>query len=150
MVGVGGWKRGLLVLGGIVFVGVLCDWYNNKEGWEIDRSHKRYNASPKLMNKSPPSSGPKVETKTCTPDCVKPPVDCVLSDWSEWSTCDKPCGGGQTTRTRKVVTELAFNGKPCDGLLKETKACNLSDCEEPVGCFETGDGLLESIFCWFF
>ncbi len=42
-----------------------------------------------------PCEGSKIETKACQPDCEKPPEDCVLSAWEQWSQCDKECGGGQ-------------------------------------------------------
>lgn len=49
------------------------------------------------------------------------PVDCVLSDWSNWSECE----GGLQTRTRTIVTAPAFGGNPC-GATIETR-----DCQEP-------------------
>ena len=39
------------------------------------------------------------------------------------------------------MTELAYNGKPCEGLLKETKPCNVGKCEEPVGTLLRRSGL---------
>jgi hypothetical protein len=36
--------------------------------------------------------------------CAVPcPQDCTVSDWSGWSVCDAPCGGGQSTRSRFVT-----------------------------------------------
>ncbi len=65
------------------------------------------------------------ETQQCnTQGC---PVDCVVSDWSGWSACDKPCGGGSQTRTRKVVTEPANGGKLCP-VLSESQVCNTTLC----------------------
>lgn len=50
------------------------------------------------------------------------PIDCVLSDWSDWSECS----GGLQTRTRTVVTSPQYGGNPC-GPTIETR-----DCEEPL------------------
>ena len=49
------------------------------------------------------------------------PIDCVLSDWSDWSECE----GGLQTRTRTVVVAPEFGGNPC-GATIETR-----DCQEP-------------------
>lgn len=57
------------------------------------------------------------------------PVDCVVSDWTQWSQCDKNCGGGEQRRTRKVLTQSAYGGKQCP-VLEETKTCNTHSCAE--------------------
>lgn len=75
-----------------------------------------------------------METKECDAPCHKPPVDCQLSDWSDWAECDKACDGGQTYRKRSVVQELQNGGKPCDGLLRETKSCNETPCNSRTDC----------------
>lgn len=49
------------------------------------------------------------------------PIDCVLSDWSDWSECS----GGLQTRTKTVLVEPQYGGNPC-GPTIETR-----DCEEP-------------------
>lgn len=69
------------------------------------------------------------QTQPCnTQPC---PVDCVVSSWSAWTPCDKPCGGGTQTRTRTIVTAPAFGGAPCP-TLQETQNCNTQPC--PVDC----------------
>jgi hypothetical protein len=50
------------------------------------------------------------------------PIDCVLSNWSDWSECS----GGLQTRTRTVVTSPQYGGNPC-GATIETR-----DCQEPL------------------
>lgn len=65
----------------------------------------------------------------------------VLSDWGEWSECSKTCDGGQTFRTKTVVTESSNGGKPCSGEVKETKACNVGvECYGAVGVLDQDHG----------
>lgn len=49
------------------------------------------------------------------------PIDCVLSDWSDWSECS----GGLQTSTKTIITPPQFGGKPCGPTIKTR------DCEEP-------------------
>ncbi len=66
-----------------------------------------------------------VETRECnTAPCAG---DCVMSDWSAYSTCTATCGGGTQTRTRSIVSPPTNNGAPC-GALTETTACNTQPC----------------------
>ncbi len=57
-----------------------------------------------------------------------PPVDCVLSPWSAWSTCTN----GQQTRTRTILTPPSNGGLAC-GPLTETQSC-LPPPPTPVDC----------------
>lgn len=79
--------------------------------------------------------GALTDTRECnTNEC---PVDCELGPWSEWSLCSKTCGGGEQTRTRRVVVPSANGGRDC-GELVETIACNTQACNSvilpPVDC----------------
>ena len=59
--------------------------------------------------------------------CLSFLVPCKWGPWTEFSKCDKSCGGGKTFRTRtKLVTEKY--GGPCQGLAKFEKECNTQDC----------------------
>nr|XP_006133557.1 complement component C8 beta chain [Pelodiscus sinensis] len=61
------------------------------------------------------------------------PIDCLLSSWSSWSTCD-PC---QKKRYRfaRVERPSQFGGDACDYADKETEACvTNSPCRNKVRC----------------
>lgn len=59
-------------------------------------------------------------------DC---PIDCVLSDFDDWSGCDQTCGGGEKTRSRTQLFQPQHGGKACASL-SETKACATEPCPE--------------------
>merc|ERR1711879_148881 len=65
-----------------------------------------------------------------------------MGDWSEWSTCDKVCGGGRSSRQR-VCLEL--DPTLCRGELNQNQLCNKQFCEswgsfEPVGQCQNSQG----------
>lgn len=64
-------------------------------------------------------------------DCGGPPVDCVVSDWTEWTSCSAECGGGTQTRTRSVLVVAQNDGAACPELV-ESRDCNTNGC--PVDC----------------
>jgi len=69
--------------------------------------------------------GESIELQACN---MQPcPVDCVLGEWSQWSECNKACGGGEQTRKRQIVTPDEGGGKPCSHL-HETRSCNTQSC----------------------
>ena len=60
---------------------------------------------------------------------------CRVGDWSSWSACTRPCGGGTQKRTRsKTVKQSCGGGCPYD--LLETRSCNTGCC--PIDCQYTG------------
>lgn len=62
---------------------------------------------------------------------AQPPVDCVVSAFSEFSACSASCGGGTQTRTRTVLVEPANGGAACPAL-SDTQSCNTQPC--PIDC----------------
>ncbi|XP_068186329.1 thrombospondin type-1 domain-containing protein 7B [Antennarius striatus] len=73
------------------------------------------------------SQKPPVE-QACLIPC---PQDCVVSDFTSWSSCSKTCGTGLQHRTRHVLATPMYGGAKCPNLT-ETRTCsNSADC--PVG-----------------
>jgi len=68
-------------------------------------------------------------TKKCNAQAC--PIDCVLGQFSAWSTCSKSCGSGSQKRRRSVRRAAAFGGYAC-AKLQEQQACNAEDC--PTDC----------------
>lgn len=49
---------------------------------------------------------------------LESPLDCLLSDWTDWTVCEN----NLKSRTRTIVREASEGGNPCGPLL-ETEAC---------------------------
>ena len=58
------------------------------------------------------------------------PRDCEESGWSNYSTCNKNCGGGTQYKTRTILYPARFGGKSCSSLKSERK-CNTHQCPDP-------------------
>lgn len=58
----------------------------------------------------------------------KCPVDCQLSDFSDYSKCTKVCGGGMQTRIRSLEVKPKNGGKSCEAL-QESRPCNSGSCD---------------------
>lgn len=57
------------------------------------------------------------------------PINCVVGGWAKWSACSKDCGGGTTSRARKVITQAKDGGKLCP-VTEERKSCNVGSCSD--------------------
>uniref|UniRef100_A0A8C1ZJ63 Spondin-1 n=1 Tax=Cyprinus carpio TaxID=7962 RepID=A0A8C1ZJ63_CYPCA len=62
--------------------------------------------------------------KCMLPEC---PTDCMLSEWSAWSECNKSCGKGHMIRSRMVKLEPQFGGMPCPETVQRKK-CRIRKC----------------------
>ena len=58
------------------------------------------------------------------------PIDCMISEWSEWTECSATeCGAkGFSQRQRYVKMEAKYGGEACPTHLNETKPC-IKICE---------------------
>ncbi|RWS26881.1 hypothetical protein B4U80_04927 [Leptotrombidium deliense] len=51
-------------------------------------------------------------------------VDCMVTDWSEWSPCSKTCGpNGRKTRRRQIKLSPQNGGVPCPTKLVQRRKC---------------------------
>ena len=56
-------------------------------------------------------------------------VDGGWSHWTSWETCDKPCGGGNSSRVRACThPPPTGGGDDCEGHWNETVGCNTRPC----------------------
>merc|ERR1719409_2595843 len=71
-------------------------------------------------------------TAARTPVPTFAPVDCVMGNWSAFSSCTSICGGGHMSRHRTIEPEQ-YGGRPCDeNTTSEIVDCNTHAC--PVDC----------------
>uniref|UniRef100_H3D083 Thrombospondin type-1 domain-containing protein 7A n=1 Tax=Tetraodon nigroviridis TaxID=99883 RepID=H3D083_TETNG len=58
--------------------------------------------------------------------CLIPcPQDCVVSDFTSWSSCSRTCGAGLQHRTRHVLATPMYGGANCPNLT-DTRTCSIS------------------------
>ena len=59
-------------------------------------------------------------------------------EWSDWSSCNKPCGGGSRKRSRECVAESVIkNNAKCNGENNEVKICNIHPCRGMIRSMKT-------------
>mmetsp|Transcript_100453 Transcript_100453/g.279728 ORF Transcript_100453/g.279728 Transcript_100453/m.279728 type:complete len:1521 (-) Transcript_100453:417-4979(-) len=68
--------------------------------------------------------------------CTKPAQDATLSPWSEWSSCSRSCGGGQKTKTRRLLTEPKNGGTTVSESLSLMAPCNTHHCGPVEPCID--------------
>lgn len=78
-----------------------------------------------------PISFESMESRSCNIPC---PVDCVVSVWSEFSSCSADCGSGEMRQSRRLLQPPRLGGEECPlGIDTETgMEWNVSDCELPA------------------
>jgi len=56
------------------------------------------------------------------------PVNCQMSEWSDFSACSKECGGGAQGKTRSILIKPKYGGTECDTTLEE-QPCHTGSCD---------------------
>jgi len=74
--------------------------------------------------------GDLVQTSVCMK--TRCPIDCKLSPWSDFGACSTDCGQGVKSRTRQILVQPKYHGKPCDPVIESTV------CLARNGCCEVG------------
>uniref|UniRef100_A0A1I8IRW6 Sema domain-containing protein n=1 Tax=Macrostomum lignano TaxID=282301 RepID=A0A1I8IRW6_9PLAT len=107
-----------------------CPTCRASRGRPDTRERTRTCSQPRPAHGGAPCEGPPGQTEVCdVPDCkdVHLPVNGTWSPWSEWSSCSRLCGGGQSKRVR-FCREPVNGGLPCVGDSKEWRDCNTAPC----------------------
>lgn len=50
-------------------------------------------------------------------------VNCMVSDWSQWSECSRTCGKGRRERRRLIKVEAQNGGEACPTKLVQRRKC---------------------------
>ncbi|KAF6017806.1 spon1 [Bugula neritina] len=58
-------------------------------------------------------------------------VDCMLTEWSAFSSCSVTCGTGLKSRSRQIKRRNSGNGAMCPKSTTQTEVCTLDDCPAP-------------------
>jgi Spondin-like TSP1 domain/PAN domain/Thrombospondin type 1 domain len=95
----------------------------------------RYNITQQAENggKACPTGDPK--PISCNSDPCPEPIYCEMSEWSKWSECSKPCGGGTQTSSRTILQQGQNGAKPCPTNLTRSQNCNTDACIPTKTCW---------------
>ncbi|KAK4887775.1 hypothetical protein RN001_004046 [Aquatica leii] len=55
-------------------------------------------------------------------------VDCMVTEWTDWSPCSSTCGLGYSEKIRMIKRPAENGGKPCPSRLEKKKKCNIRPC----------------------
>eukprot|EP00930_Biecheleria_cincta_P066153 TRINITY_DN5216_c0_g3_i1.p1 TRINITY_DN5216_c0_g3~~TRINITY_DN5216_c0_g3_i1.p1 ORF type:complete len:1485 (+),score=229.48 TRINITY_DN5216_c0_g3_i1:302-4456(+) len=84
-----------------------------------------------LGAKCPTDEASRTQIESCSMNGC--PVDCKMSDWTEWTGCSVTCSSGITERYRENLVHAEYGGRPCHhNTTYEKKYCSLNPC--PVDC----------------
>ena len=55
-------------------------------------------------------------------------MNCVWDEWTSWSECTKPCGGGDKSKQRWEKISALYGGAECTGARTKSVKCNTQTC----------------------
>jgi len=98
-----------------------------KKGVNFEREVGSCTYSKKEIGKGRPCDGNISQVETCNEE--KCPVDCLTSNWTDWTKCEPFCAGTQT-RSRSIMVDSAFGGAACGALTQSQECSNIcADCK---------------------
>lgn len=104
----------------------MSDWVKDRECDETGKVTYKRSIVSEAKNGGK-SCGDLQKVENCQPTDLK----CIVTDWSDWSSCSKECGVGKKTRSRSVVVQA--KGKYTCPELVETADCNTQSCKSKSG-----------------
>ncbi|KAK0080598.1 hypothetical protein PV325_013676 [Microctonus aethiopoides] len=63
------------------------------------------------------------------PAIIPAPIDCMVSEWSPWSSCSVTCGTGRVTSNRIIKRQPENGGHSCPRRLQRRARCQLAPCD---------------------
>ncbi|KAM6967936.1 thrombospondin type-1 domain-containing protein 7A-like [Aplochiton taeniatus] len=142
----------------------VCDWHKDLYDWQVSAWNGCVPVSTRTLGAPQPTicAGGEEGTQTRDVGCVlksdgspaedaiceyfetKPrleqaclipcPQDCVVSEYSPWTSCSKTCGTGLMNRLRRVLVPPLFGGSACPNLT-EFQTCQPGTCPSPEGLY---------------
>ncbi|XP_075225413.1 thrombospondin type-1 domain-containing protein 7A-like [Lycorma delicatula] len=79
------------------------------------------NDKDQMVDPSMCGGGSGLQEEPCLVPC---PVDCRLSEWSAWGSCNVLCGPGLQNRTREILQKESNGGRAC-GAVTQWKLCHV-------------------------
>jgi hypothetical protein len=71
----------------------------------------------------------------------------VVGEWEGWSGCSAECGGGVRERQRPVLTEMKYDGEPCEDT-EESEGCEGQSCNADCNLADWTDWGACTQACW--
>jgi hypothetical protein len=75
-----------------------------------------------------PTPVPQPTPAPLTPNPTPQPINCTMSAWGSWTSCNEVCGGGVRQRTRYVMQSAEHGGSACSTKLDDAENCNTRPC----------------------
>jgi len=66
------------------------------------------------------------------------PINCVMDEWQEWTSCSTECGGGFHGRSRLILVPDQHGGEPCSAT-QTSVTCNPQPCDRDCELSEWQD-----------